>query len=261
MSGGSVLRGVAVSAQPFALPVPGATRPAAPAPAVPAVMERASPPVIPAEVLQAEFARGVEAGRAEAVEHYREQFEQLKAELEQKAQESREAGRAEGHGEGLALAQAEAAQRLEQLAKEAKAGFDQQAQSLAQLVQGAEAALHKRSEEMEDDIVALCHAIVCKLLGDKVATAEAVAGLAREALKALHGKALTISMHPDDLELLADVREELAPHAQWKADPALVLGGMRIRGETESLDASLETQLAGLKKLLLEVRARHKERH
>jgi flagellar assembly protein FliH len=248
---------VAVNAQPFALPVAGAAK----APAAVAVVPEPVNVPVPAEILEAEFARGVEMGRAEAMDYYKQQYEQLKADLEQQAQDAREAARAEGHREGLARAEQEIAGRLEQEAKAAQAQLAKKAEALDHLIQGAERAAQQRSEEMEDDIVALCHGIVCRLLGEKVATPDGVLGMAREAMKYLHGKALTISVHPDDLELLVAVREELAPHAQWKADPALALGGMRIRGETESLDASLETQMAGLKKLLLEVRSRHKERH
>jgi flagellar biosynthesis/type III secretory pathway protein FliH len=262
MSNSSVLRGVAVSAQPFALPVAPGMKITVAAPSTEAPMVQVpTPAVIPADVLEAEFKRGVELGRAEAVDYYKLQFEELKSELEQQAVAAREAAAAEARLEGLAQAGAEIAQRMAEESKSAQARFATQAEALSKLLQGAEGAANKRAEELEDDIVALCHGIVCKLLGDKITSAEAVHGMAREAIKSLHGKPLTIAVHPDDLELLAELRDELAPHAQWKADPALALGGMRIRGETESLDATLETQLAGLKKLLLEVRARHKERH
>ena len=126
-------------------------------------------------------------------------------------------------------------------------------------------------------MVALCHAIVCRILGDTLAQREGPARLVRTAVAACIGERApaagdamltAIHVHPRDLgHLCADesLAAWLAPRlaegasahdaaVPWVADESVELGGCIVRSTEGSLDARLATQLTALTQWLARAR-------
>lgn len=249
MSSIRVLRGIVLQGQPCALPMPEAVRPAEP-------VVSAGPSVT--DLLQAEFARGQEAGRTEAREALElERAVERDAAQRQLVQDRAEAREA-GHRAGAEAAAKDNANLQERTRAEQQAAWDEKASVLDAVAASLASAVRKHVDSLEDDIVALCHAAIARFVGEVAATPEGVRGTVREALRELDGRPVTIALHPDDLALLDTGRDELASGIRWEADASIATGGVRIRGEIENLDATLETQFAVLKKTLLATRAARK---
>jgi flagellar assembly protein FliH len=123
----------------------------------------------------------------------------------------------------------------------------------------------------EDDMVALCHTVICRLLGDKALKRDSIVHSVREAVDLCCGTSgahaplsslLAIHVHPRDLQALqADATMSAWFERQgmnavpWLADEAVRLGGCIVRSTQGSLDARLETQFAALQEMLLLGRA------
>ena len=189
-----------------------------------------------------------------------------------------EAARAEGfeqgHREGLekALVDGRELGRKEVLdqSKNAQAQLDRRADRLGHLISSLEAQIQERSlarlAGAEDDMVALCHTVICRILGDRLITREGVAQGVRQAVQQCIGSGshapysglVAIHINPRDLEALkteAGLGEWFRQHGvqdiPWVADEQVQLGGCIVRTTQGSLDARLETQLAALQELLL----------
>jgi flagellar assembly protein FliH len=285
-SGGAVLRNVAVNHEPRALRRP-AVPPVAHVQTHPAQQghphERASrregdqgdasgrhgEGVTAAAVQQeaASYQEGYRAGYSEAEAAQRTARESAlengyRAGLEQGLQEGREQGLAEGREAGRQVVEREA-----RGAQEATAARLAQ---LDQLLSALPAEISHRLASAEEDMVALCHAIVCRILGDQLLTREGVAHCVRQAVReACPGSGLSapgpgfvaIHVHPRDLEsmqgdgqLAAWLRQgatsSSASAVHWVADERVQLGGCLVRSTEGSLDARLETQMAALRDLL-----------
>jgi flagellar assembly protein FliH len=181
-----------------------------------------------------------------------------------------EEGRQQGVTEGV-----EAGRRA--VEQDARAGLDAIAarvKLLDQLLSTMPAALEARLASSEDDMVALSHRVICRILGEQLVTGAAVADCVRRAIHdaagapMLHGSGhpgFAIHVHPHDLELLAHdeglarwLRQGYATKAagvQWVADDSVRLGGCVVRSGEGSLDARIETQMAALREVLLHGRA------
>jgi flagellar assembly protein FliH len=111
-----------------------------------------------------------------------------------------------------------------------------------------EALQRRECRHFEKELVDLALAVARKIVGREVAVnPEAVAGMLRDALSRIeHAGSLSIRMHPDDLQRLADVQprllEGLADPARvrFEADPAISAGGCFIESEAGDIDARLE---------------------
>lgn len=206
------------------------------------------------------FAAGREAGYAAAAEEGRALGAQ------QGYQEGLERGLQEGREQALAAAgrereasQHEAAQRLA---------------TLDRLLASLPGQIKARLQASEDDMVALCHAIVCRVLGETLAHGDGTARLVRAAVVAYTGEGVpaagdvtltAIHVHPRDLErLCADesLAAWLAPRLTgasngratampWVADESVGPGGCIVRSTEGSLDARLATQMAALTQWLM----------
>ena len=255
----AILRGLAVADEPRALARPAvqtrsradleiveAPRPPAPA---------AAPVFDPAELVklrEAAFREGLEQGRAKGFEEGRQQgFRQ---------------GLGEGKQEGEAAAQAAASagqERLDFLTERLE-------QWLALLPDHFQEQLSQRLKGAEDDMVALCHAVICRFLGDKALGREALAHAIRSAVAECCGSnahaatagLLAIHVNPGDLEIVqadpgltAWLSRLRAGPIPWRTDEAVGPGGCIVHSSHGSLDARLETQLAALQLLLLGGRA------
>jgi flagellar assembly protein FliH len=118
----------------------------------------------------------------------------------------------------------------------------------------------------EDDMVALCHSVICRLIGEKAFNRDSVVHCVQAAVTQCRGPnshaqstgQLAIHIHPGDLEMLradAMLSEWLKRHGSgpipWRADETVRLGGCIVHTERGSLDARLETQLSALHEILL----------
>lgn len=172
--------------------------------------------------------------------------------FERGAAEGREQGRAEGALEARAAVEREAAARLARL--------DHLLASLPE-------ELRRRLDAAEDEMVALCHAVVCRILGEELVRREGVAACVRQAVREATGAAavdggataaLALHLHPRDLAALqadgglAAWLAGRAAQVRFVGDDRVQLGGCLVRvGGEGILDARLETQLASLRALLL----------
>jgi flagellar assembly protein FliH len=233
--------------------------------ATPASSQAPAPPV-PPEKLPG-FPEGFRAGVAhgEAAQRARE-LQTLEASQRMAFEQGREEGRLQGIAEGREAGRA-AVEREARATGEATAA---RLEKLDRLLAALPGEIGRRLENAEDDMIALCHAAVCRILGEELLTPEGIAQHVRQAIReggpsafgGGHGQ-LAIHVHPRDLAALESdpaLAAWLRQHAtsgavQWAADERVRLGGCIIRSVEGSLDARLETQLAALGRLLEEKRA------
>lgn len=217
----------------------------------------------------AHYELGLRAGRAEAEAAHRAASADG---IERRRREGFERGLEEGHLEGLARGREEGRHEVD---REAAAARDRAAERLAQLdrlLAALPVELASRLDAAEEDMVALSHDVVCRILGEHLVTRDGVAGLVRGALRDAFGgstphargrETTTIHLHPGDLRLLqedgqvaASLRQDGAGGAvEWVADDRVRLGGCIVTSSEGSLDARLENQLAALQAVLLRFRA------
>jgi flagellar assembly protein FliH len=194
------------------------------------------------------YREGLEAGREEARQAGFEQG------LQQGLAEGRDRGVSEVQRDTDAM-RATMVQQMELLEHWAKSLKAQTAQHLAQ-----------RLEAVEDDMVALCHVAISRLLGAHALTPRIITEGVRRSVSECCGDSLegllSVDVHPADLELLqmdSDVANWLATKqgtgVVWRADGQVALGGCVVRSTSGNLDARLETQLTALTKALLQHRS------
>jgi len=275
---GAVLRDVAVQHEPRVLPAhPGRAggRSTPQPPRVGDVLpERAAAaPLLGAEVgayqtgagEAAAYQRGHEAGQAEAEAAQRERHEEnlrqgWQAGFDQGIEEGRERGLVEGREAG----RAESAAR----ARDSQAAAEERLARLDVLAASMEGELARRLAGAEEELLALCHAVVCRILGEQLVTRAGVAHCVAQAVREAGGReisdaggkeALAVHVHPRDLELLGSsgvpgdelpAPAVLAGAVRWVADERVRLGGCLVRSAEGTLDARLETQLEALHALL-----------
>jgi flagellar assembly protein FliH len=264
-SAGTVLRGVTLDGEPLLLPRPGVR-----SSPQPDLKRPASDAGVPPETT-ALFRQGYEAAKAEAARSSESEEARRRgydAGFTRGVQEGREQGLAEGLAEGRAAGHQE-------VAREARAAADAATERLARLdalLSELPAQLARRLEEAEDDMVALCHAAVCRILGDALVTSDGVAQAVRQAVRdACSGRsvvggdaALAIHVHPRELEALRtderlaawlDQAQAVSGGLRWVGDDRVQVGGCLVSSGEGTLDARLEVQMAALRDLLV----RHRE--
>ncbi|ROZ63192.1 FliH/SctL family protein [Ramlibacter sp. WS9] len=263
----SVLRGIVMQSQPHALLRPGR----AAGGATPIKVHPLSPPLRAEQASDATLGRkspgyeqafaegreeGYAAGRATAIAEGRQSLQDAITQARVRAAE-------EGHLEGLASGRKEALVELERARSEAadlaKAAVEHRLVRLDDLLKGLAADLALRLVDAEDDLVALGHEAVCRVLGEEAATPAVLRSMVNHLL-AQHGQRaqLAIHVHPDDLAALNEEGAPSDPAWRWVADNSVQLGGVILRSPEGSIDARLETQLAVLGETLLAVRRERK---
>lgn len=187
---------------------------------------------------------GRDDGRAELLREDRHAgFEEG---LRQGLVEGRSAGEAEVHGR-LAQAQEHAAERLRRLDELHASWSTQLAGQLAARLAAA-----------EDDMVALCHGVICRILGDNLVTRAGTAQSMRAAIEEWiraseqqsRSEAVVVHVHPADFDAMKGddmlarwLVQQGLKGVQWQAREDVRLGGCIVQSGEGDLDARLETQL------------------
>ena len=225
----------------------------APAAAVPPADEAAERE----ETLRLARAQAFEEGRLAGLNEQRHaMFEEG---LRQGLVEGRAAGELESQRK-LASLHEQAAERLRRIDEIGAALPAQWREQFEQRLAGA-----------EDEMVGLCHAVICRFLGDTLVSRGGVSQLMRAALeqwlqaseKESRGGPVVVRVHPADLDAMkADetlarwLVQQGVRGVEWQAGDGVVLGGCVIHGTDGDLDARLETQLQNLQEQLLRGRSR-----
>jgi len=220
---------------------------------------RRAEPLVPAQPALVDAVRVEEEARQRG---YEEGF--AKGSIEGRARGDEEARqRAAQAAEKASRELEEHAQRLAQeLRQEALAGYQARVKVLDGLISALPSGIEARLAAAQDDMLALCFEVVCKVLGEGAAHPEALRAQLTKAMQGLRGRKLAaIHMHPDDLTLLKEesqdpARELLAGGSvQWIASTDVELGGCILQSPEGGLDARFETQLQALRELLNQTRA------
>lgn len=200
-------------------------------------------------------AEGFAAGQAAAAQEDRLRLE---SSLEAVRRQAFEVAQREGLEQGLAQASA----RLQEALREQQACIEEESRQhrarFAALVDGLASEAGRWRAGLEDELVALIHEAICRILASQAARPEVLLAMVRGLLRE-HGEraSLAVHLHPQDHALVA--RCALPGDGaqwQWLADPAVRLGGVMLRSPEGNLDARLETQLEALGHALLAARAR-----
>lgn len=173
-------------------------------------------------------------------------------------EEGRRLGLEEGRAEGLRRGLEEAQEKLDAEIEAVKAaGREREAQWL-QLLHAIPEQVQHRLEAMEDDMVALAHAALLRILGQVFESGQVTRLVVRQQLDELaRHRELTVRVHPADAQLFTD-DVQLAQLSNdgitLEADTRVTLGGCIVDTREGSLDARLETQLQIFTELLLRTR-------
>lgn len=185
-------------------------------------------------------------------------------------------GVAEGLAQGtekamqLALQAAEQAERdlfvqnerlVQELKQEAQADCDARLAQLDKLIAALAPQIDARVQAAEDDILALCFEVICRLLGEHAPRPEALQAQLKQSTDAMrNGQLVAIHLHPEDLAVLekagvAPAESGERDGVQWIGSNEVVLGGCILQSPEGGLDARFETQLQALRELLQRSRA------
>lgn len=213
---------------------------------------------------EAALQRAREEGRQAGLLEGREQA------LREQAHAGFEEGLRQGLVEGRGAGEIEAQRRLASAQEQAAERLQRLEQFHAAWAEQLHAAFHARLDGAEEDMVALCHGVICRLLGDHLVTQAGAAQAVRTAIetwlqsseKQLRGEGVTVHVHPGDLDAMKHddmlarwlVQQGLRGMA-WEASDSVRMGGCIVRSDEGDLDARLETQLASLRAQLS--RSRH----
>jgi flagellar assembly protein FliH len=203
------------------------------------------------------YEQGYAAARAAAVREASLEHEQaLQAERQRAADE----GLRDGYQKGLENASAQNLGTLQAALDEMRAEQRGVLQQLEQLLAALPGQLRERLAAAEDDMVALCHEVLCRMLGQAMATPEAVRAMLDQVRSQMLAQGqVAVHLHPDDWDLTRECEALRALEGiEWVADSQVALGGLLLRSPQGSLDARLEVQLEQLKAALLTARARRR---
>lgn len=219
--------------------------------------DAANPAAAKAEAATAEARAQVAAAREEAaaiLARARQEAEEIKAralaEREQALAAGRAAGQEQGYQEGLARAEEEAAairREADNLREEARQVLAEAQRSYQETIAAAEGAT-----------IDLALTIAARVVGRAVELRpDLVLEIARPAIRQVaEGQHYLIYAAPAAAAVIREHRQELlaeaAPGARLQvlADPGFKAGGCRIETENGFVDASVDTQLEEVKKIL-----------
>lgn len=155
--------------------------------------------------------------------------------------------------EGRRAADLQAASARKQAAAAADAALAAGRTSVDALLRSLAAAREELLRASEEDMVALCFEVLCRLLGELAPRPDTVRAQIRDAVDRLpEGEDLAIHVHPADADLLGTTAHAAAPRCRWVSDPAVELGGCIVKHAGGGLDMRLETALALCRDALVE---------
>lgn len=180
-----------------------------------------------------------------------------------------EKGLQEGRREGGVEGRRAGKEEIERELRSAREAMSARLKRVDELLAGLASEVERRLASVEDEMVALCHAVVCRILGEQLLTPEGVSGCVRQALSEVSARSsldatakgrVLVHLNPRDLSTMERDEalglwmrqcEALPVGVRWVADQQIDLGGCVIRSAEGSLDARLETQMAALRQVLL----------
>ncbi|AMO95581.1 flagellar assembly FliH family protein [Collimonas fungivorans] len=167
-----------------------------------------------------------------------------------------EEGFRSGRLEGLAAAEKENSLSVQQAIDAARETMRKQEAQLGRLLETIPARIADCLARAEDDMVALAHESVCRILGGTVVSSEGVRQAVKQAMAQLRSsEQIVIRLHPGDYQLIADAAPLLpGREVSCVSDNQVSLGGCLIDYPQGTLDARLETQLRQFTDLLLRIR-------
>jgi flagellar assembly protein FliH len=175
--------------------------------------------------------------------------------------QGRQEGASSGYEEGLRSGRQEAErQAIEETGRAVTAATSALADERSRLVSMAaswDAMRVDMLSSVEDDMVALCYEVVCRIVGSNAVLPDAVhAALVQVWASARDEPHVLLRIHPDDAALLdrLGIPGAVGQTVAWRADSAVRLGGCILESPSGGLDARLETLLAGCRTALLAAR-------
>lgn len=185
------------------------------------------------------------SGMSAAILTYEEYKQRFIEDLEELRQQVRAEGFSQGKQEGQLAAQAE---------------YQQCLAALRAIIMAAQQSQQQGMDDLGDTAVEIVHAAVVKILGEGLSDKEVALAAVREALRRCKDRSrLLLRVAPGDLEMLNEMRASLlegmnAGQVDIIADERVELGGCVLESAAGNLDARLETQLQGLREILLQSR-------
>jgi flagellar assembly protein FliH len=174
------------------------------------------------------------------------EFEQSLGErLDAMMEEARAQGLEEGRAQGLAEVEAAQAEQLE---------------AMATFIRDARGSLEKDVLGVADLASEIVYEAVIKILGQASLSPEGASTVVREIVQRAKDRSrLLVRVRRTDLEWIRRHQERVldgldAGRVEFVADDRVILGGCILETPTGNLDGRLETQLAGLRDLLLTAR-------
>jgi flagellar biosynthesis/type III secretory pathway protein FliH len=168
--------------------------------------------------------------------------------------EGYEDGHAEGSREGYRRGHEEGLQEgIEQERRAARDAEEARDRWIGKLANAIGAACERWEREVEAGAIDIAYAAVLRIIGGAAGNRAMVAALVRGLLEQLpERRLLSLHLSPSDHALLEDDLASLPLcGAAVVADERVDIGGCIIETDAGSLDGRLETQLAGLRDLLL----------
>lgn len=250
----AIIRAAAVSAVPRLLrrgqgqPAPAQPAQAQPVPAVPRQ---------PAAALSTQDSVRLreQEQREQALLEAQRKADQLKA---QKLEDDAARKEAEAQAGQAAFAEAERRGYASGAAKgaaEAAEALREQVERVAAIAAALSQSKVKVLEDAHDMVVEIAFAAVCRMLGQHAARRDVVAAMVEELTAAARSAGpLCVRLHAHDLALLQGGDVLLDARVSLQADASVKIGGCMLDSSSGTLDARLETQLARLRDVMLQVR-------
>lgn len=151
-----------------------------------------------------------------------------------------------GHEEGLAAG-------LEQGRRETVAAADARERQARLLADAIATASARWERELEAGAIEIAYAAVLRILGQAAGSRDAIVAMVRKVMEGMtERRALSIHLSRSDHAVLsADTTAPIMSGVALVPDDRVEIGGCIVETDAGSLDARLETQLAGLRDLLL----------
>lgn len=201
------------------------------------------------------YEKGFSDGQAALQAQVEAQAKAVASEVQAKEEQARAKAEEAGWRAGMAKADAEAAQREQEREARAQSALKERLAALDEILSKGHLAWADRVEELEADAVALCHSVVCRIVGTAAGDASATQSIVKQALTALAEPPRRVVMHPADLAALGGNLPSAFPGVIWEADGHAERGSLRVVGDEASLDARLAEQMEAFRGELLRIYA------